>query len=130
MDIWDSNAAAVPGSRSGVIGTAFIAGVCSTNKYSIVEYGGLNSIQNAAHELGHRQQIKKNIYILRFLFVNSNFSLGAVHDQTGTAISCLASNNHIMTSSLGAYTNATNMFYFSNCSINSFKQTLLTPDYK
>ena len=53
MDIWDSNAVAVPGSRSGVIGTAFIAGVCSTNKYSIVEYGGLNSIQNAAHELGH-----------------------------------------------------------------------------
>ena len=52
--IWDSNAVAVPGSRSGVIGTAFIAGVCSTYKYSIVEYAGLNSISNTAHELGHR----------------------------------------------------------------------------
>jgi|688.fasta_scaffold1333181_2 hypothetical protein len=54
MDIWDSNAAAVPASRSGVIGTAFISGVCSNQKYSIVEYAGLNSISNAAHELGHR----------------------------------------------------------------------------
>ncbi len=53
MDIWDSNSAAVPGSRSGVIGAALIAGVCSSNKYSIVEYAGFNSISNAAHELGH-----------------------------------------------------------------------------
>jgi hypothetical protein len=31
-----------------------IGGICGTNKYSIVEYSGLNSIQNAAHELGHK----------------------------------------------------------------------------
>jgi hypothetical protein len=69
MDIWDSNAAAVPGSRSGVIGTAFIAGVCSTNKYSIVEYGGLNSIQNAAHELGHRYLRKIFKYLFNYFFL-------------------------------------------------------------
>ena len=72
----------------------------------------------------------KIIYFKKFLFFKFNFSLGAIHDQTGTAISCPASNNNIMTSSVGAYTNSTNMFYFSNCSIISFKQTLLTSDYK
>ena len=35
-----------------------------------------------------------------------------------------------MTSSIGSYSNATNLFFFSNCSKNSFKQTLLSADYK
>jgi hypothetical protein len=58
-----------------------------------------------------------------------HFSLGAVHDGTGVAIACPASNNNIMNASVGAYTNSTNLFYFSNCSMNSFKLTLLTPDF-
>jgi hypothetical protein len=32
--------------------------------------------------------------------------------------------------SINYFTNSTNSFYFSNCSIISFKQTLLTSDYK
>jgi hypothetical protein len=40
--------------RSGVIGVTNIAGICGLQKYSVVEYAGLNSIQNAAHELGHK----------------------------------------------------------------------------
>jgi hypothetical protein len=35
-----------------------------------------------------------------------------------------------MTPSLGSYSNGTNLFYFSQCSINSFKNTLLTTDKK
>ncbi len=55
MDIWDGNANIDPSSRSGVIGVnSGIAGICGTNKYSILEYQGLSSIQNAAHELGHK----------------------------------------------------------------------------
>ncbi len=54
LDIWDSNSAAVPASRSAVIGTTPISGICSNYQYSIIEYAGLNSIQNAAHELGHK----------------------------------------------------------------------------
>jgi hypothetical protein len=54
LDIWDSNAAAVPATRSGVIGTAPISGICSPSQYSIIEFSGSNSIQNAAHELGHK----------------------------------------------------------------------------
>jgi hypothetical protein len=52
IDIWDSNISANPASRSGIIGSTFIAGVCSNQQYSIVEYAGLSS--NAAHELGHK----------------------------------------------------------------------------
>ncbi len=54
MDIWDSNVASNPSSRSGVVGLSYIGEICGTNKYSILEYQGLNSIQNAAHELGHK----------------------------------------------------------------------------
>ncbi len=35
-----------------------------------------------------------------------------------------------MTTSVGSYTNSSNLFRFSFCSIKSFKATLLTPDYK
>ncbi len=53
MDIWDSSAASSPSTRSGVVSTSPIGGICG-NKYSILEYGGLNNIPNAAHELGHK----------------------------------------------------------------------------
>ena len=91
--------------------------------------------------------MKKIFLFINNLIFNFNFSLGAVHDQTGNATSCPASNNNIMTASVGAYTNSTkfvslvcwislfnyfvfSLFYFSNCSITAFKQTLLTSDYK
>jgi hypothetical protein len=39
----------------GVIGvTKEIGGICSKNKYSVIEWGGFQQIFNAAHELGHR----------------------------------------------------------------------------
>jgi hypothetical protein len=60
----------------------------------------------------------------------SAFSLGAYHDGTGSAAACPASSNNIMTPLLGLYSNVNGLFYFSNCSINSFKQTLLSYDMK
>jgi hypothetical protein len=54
--------------------------------------------------------------------------LGAIHDGTGDAISCPASMNNIMTASIGRYNNANGLYYYSNCSINAIKSTLLTPD--
>ena len=45
----------LPSQRRGAIGyTSLIGGVCSSKKYSIIEYAGFNQIQNAAHELAHR----------------------------------------------------------------------------
>jgi hypothetical protein len=64
------------------------------------------------------------IMILIVLIFKS--SLGAVHDGTGAAISCPASLNNIMNSVVGRYPDSGNLFYFSNCTINSFKATLLT----
>jgi hypothetical protein len=43
-----------PSLRSSIVGLSQIGGICSQNKYSIVEYLGFNEIQNAAHELGHK----------------------------------------------------------------------------
>lgn len=43
-----------PSSRSAVIGLSSIGGICSPLRYSIVEFLGINEIQNAAHELGHK----------------------------------------------------------------------------
>ena len=49
----------LPSQRRGAIGyTSLIGGVCSSKKYSIVEYAGFNEIQNAAHELAHRYNLK------------------------------------------------------------------------
>ena len=59
-----------------------------------------------------------------------NLSLGAEHDQTGRATACPASSNYIMTSSIGSYSNSSNLFYFSPCSVSSFKRTVLTADKK
>jgi hypothetical protein len=54
LDIWDGNNASHPDTRSVVIGSSPISGICSPTQYSIMEFSGLNSIQNAAHELGHK----------------------------------------------------------------------------
>lgn len=66
-----------------------------------------------AHELGH--------------------NLGSYHDQDSSveplAANCLASDNYIMTPSIGLYqTNLLNLFKFSSCSIAQFKKTLLSSD--
>jgi hypothetical protein len=60
----------------------------------------------------------------------SAISLGAYHDGSGSATACPESSNNIMTPFLGLYSNANGLFHFSNCSINSFKQTLLSYDMK
>ena len=54
LDIWDSDKTAANAKRASVVGISNIARICSDSRYSIIEYSGLNSIQNAAHELGHR----------------------------------------------------------------------------
>ena len=54
LDVWDNIATYSPDSRMGVVGMSNIGGICTANQYSIVEYLGLNSIQNNAHELGHK----------------------------------------------------------------------------
>ena len=89
-----------------------IPGICSNQQYSIMEFNGFNEIQNAAHELGH--------------------ILGAVHDGTAyegiDATACPSYGNNIMTPSVGRFYDAKAMYYFSECSIEAFKKTLLTPD--
>ena len=91
-----------------------IPGICGPNRYSILEFNGFNEVQNSAHELGH--------------------ILGAAHDGTVynniNASSCPMSANNIMTPAIGAFYNAQAMYYFSNCSINAFKNTLLSPNRK
>jgi len=106
-DIWSNSASASAATRSGVIGYSIVGGVCSTNKYSIVEDMGFNNIGNAAHELGH--------------------NLGAQHDGSSTSVNCSASLNYLMTPNIGAYaTNLQNLYMFSNCSINNFKTKFLS----
>ena len=60
--------------------------------------------------------------------------LGAVHDGTTykgiNASRCPASANNVMTPSVGAFYDATAMYYFSECSIDAFKNTFLTHDRK
>ena len=64
LDVWDNYAQSQSDTRSGVIGVANIGGICTNLKYSIVEYAGLNSIQNAAHELAHKYKpINHFVYI-------------------------------------------------------------------
>ena len=54
MDVWDNIVSQSYATRSAVIGMSSIGGICSGTRYSIIEYSGLNSIQNAAHEIGHK----------------------------------------------------------------------------
>ncbi len=66
------------------------------------------------------------------LFHINILRLGAVHDGTTfqgkDATSCPAGDNNIMTPNVGAFSNANAMFFFSSCSIDAFKSTLLSPD--
>ena len=54
------------------------------------------------------------------------FSLGASHDGTDKAFSCPGMNNYLMAPipSINQFT-LSNIFKFSSCSIESFKNTLL-----
>ena len=55
LDIWYSDSSQTPQTRSSVTGyTISNGGICSGNKYSILEFNGFNEIENSAHELGHR----------------------------------------------------------------------------
>ena len=66
------------------------------------------------------------IKIIYFLLSLLLFSLGAVHDGSGSASFCDTSANYIMTTQSGNFANITNSFYFSQCSIDSFESFLLT----
>ena len=54
LDVWDNNTALPYEIRASVSGISPIGGICSSSRYSIIEYVALISIQNAAHELGHK----------------------------------------------------------------------------
>jgi hypothetical protein len=58
LDLWDPNHRWPESTRSSTTGYAFVKGVCSSFKYSIIEDDGFNNIQNAAHELGHMYATK------------------------------------------------------------------------
>ena len=118
--------------RSAIVGYSPIGGICTQNRYSIIEETGgfrtvtvsyltitpisffikfyfFYSIKVVAHELGH--------------------NLGSYHDGLTTdpfAINCPASLNYIMTPGIGVYTtNVLNFFKFSSCSVAAFKNNLL-----
>jgi hypothetical protein len=128
LDIWGNN---INSSQSiGVNGiTQKIGGICSETKYSVIEWNGFAQIQNAAHELGHRYFQLENYWIN--IFKNRIYSLGAVHDgqkyETTDATSC-PSNRNIMTPTFGSSPNPDTHLSFSKCSIDAFKENLLTSD--
>jgi hypothetical protein len=62
------------------------------------------------------------------IFLKFYLSLGAVHDGTNATAKCPAKANYIMTASFGISQNSSNLMLFSNCSLNSFKTVLLSPD--
>jgi hypothetical protein len=109
--------------RSAAIGYSNIGGICSKNSFSIVEYIGFNKMLLTNLVIGI---VFNYIMIMILIFLILKSSLGAVHDGTGAAISCPASLNNIMNSVVGRYPDSGNLFYFSNCTINSFKAALLT----
>ena len=106
--MWSSSAGS-DASRSGVVGLAYLAGICDSNRYSIVEdKGGFSSIGVTAHEIGH--------------------NLGSGHDGDNNApySSCNTTANHIMTPSVGVFSsNLLNQLSFSSCSLVAFKSVLL-----
>ena len=57
-------------------------------------------------------------------------SLGAFHDGTGDSVLCPASANNMMTNGFGLFNSTSYYLTFSNCSINSFKKTLLSHNMK
>ena len=97
--------------RSANVGFSSIGGICTQNRYSIIEEtGGFRTVNVVAHELGH--------------------NLGSFHDGVTTdpfAVNCDQTQNYIMTPGIGVYkTNLLNMFKFSSCSVAAFKNTLLS----
>lgn len=109
LDIWSNSVSSSPGVRTGTTAFSGFGNLCGSNPYTIMEFHGLSfSISNAARALG--------------------VFLGASADGTGIASSCSASKNNIMTPIIGSYPNSNGLNYFSNCSINSFKASLLTPN--
>lgn len=109
LDIWSNSASSSPEFRSRTTAFSGIGDLCGSNPYTIMEFQGLSfSISNAARAIG--------------------VFLGATSDGIGMASSCSASKNNIMTPIIGSYLNSNGLYYFSNCSINSFKASLLTPN--
>ena len=106
--MWSSSAGS-DAARSGVVGLAYLAGICDSNRYSITEENSaFSSIGVTAHEIGH--------------------NLGAGHDGESAAPynSCPTTDNHIMTPSIGVHTsNLLNVLRFSSCSLVAFKSVLL-----
>ena len=43
-DIWSDDISATPSQRSGVVGTSWVGGVCSSFRQSVIEDTGFNSI--------------------------------------------------------------------------------------
>ncbi|CAF0856252.1 unnamed protein product [Brachionus calyciflorus] len=103
-DLW-LDGTGLPSARAGLLGLAYVKGICSSYRYSVSEeQGGFSSIFTIAHEMGH------------------NF--GSVHDGEPAAISCPSTDYFIMTPSL-RFDKIENMQRFSTCSISQFKTALL-----
>jgi hypothetical protein len=108
-DLWSDDSTESASDRSNYVGTAFLAGACRSNRYSIIEDTGLKNIQVLSHELGHL--------------------LGSNHDSILDGETCPESDNYIMTPVSGIYSNTQNHIYFSSCSINRIKSMILSEGY-
>lgn len=67
-DIWSNLTTASSSSRSAAIGYSIIGGICSSKKYSIIEYSAFSIVQNAGHELGHRYN-KTLLFVAFFILL-------------------------------------------------------------
>ncbi|XP_069107601.1 A disintegrin and metalloproteinase with thrombospondin motifs 6-like [Argopecten irradians] len=93
------------GTDNGVAGLAYLDGICSSNKQSVVEdLFDFGMMTIAAHEVGH--------------------SLSADHDGVGNA--CPFEGGYIMaaTSTIQTGDTATNPWKFSTCSVSSFQNQI------
>ncbi len=85
---------------------AYLTEICGSYRYSISEdLGSFTSLISLAHELGH--------------------NLGASHDESSTESACSPGDNYLMAYAPLISTNALNTRRFSNCTIETFKNTLL-----
>ena len=54
-DMWNPDTTLTPDTRAAVVGFAYVAAICSSYRYSIIEeYGGFPEVTVVAHELGHK----------------------------------------------------------------------------
>jgi len=61
--LWSADTSGTPEARSGVIGFAYVGGICESTKYSInEEHGGFQSIGVISHELGHKYIFNQIIF--------------------------------------------------------------------